>query len=69
MIKEILRKISDRKIKVGIVGLGYVGLPLAGEFVKAGFTTIGFDIDPEKVKLLGKSQSYIKHIPSENIKS
>jgi UDP-N-acetyl-D-glucosamine dehydrogenase len=68
MIKDVLKKIADRDIKVGIVGLGYVGLPLAKEFVKAGFKTVGFDVDDEKIKLLRKSQSYIKHIPSAELK-
>ncbi len=68
MIKEILKNISDRKTKVGIVGLGYVGLPLAKEFVKAGFNTVGFDVDHEKISLLRKSQTYIKHIPAQVIK-
>lgn len=67
MIKEILKKISERKAIVGVVGLGYVGLPLAKEFVKAKFKTIGFDVDPEKIEMLRKSQSYIKHIPSKII--
>ena len=64
MITEILKKIEERKAKVGIVGLGYVGLPLAIEFVNAGFQVKGFDIDAGKIKLLEKSETYIKHIPS-----
>ncbi len=68
MIKGILDRIAKKDITVGIVGLGYVGLPLAKEFVRVGFKTIGFDVDPEKIKLLRKSQTYIKHIPSEALK-
>jgi len=65
MIKEILKKIEDRKAKIGIVGLGYVGLPLAIEFINAGFHVMGFDIDDAKIDMLRKSQTYIKHIPTE----
>jgi UDP-N-acetyl-D-glucosamine dehydrogenase len=51
-------------MKIGIVGLGYVGLPLALQFAKNGVHVIGLDIDPEKVDSLNKGQSYIKHIES-----
>ena len=60
--KTILDKISSRTARIGVIGLGYVGLPLAIEFVKAGFPVTGFDIDPEKIKLLKQGKSYIKHI-------
>lgn len=59
---ELLEKISQKKAKIGIIGLGYVGLPLSIEFFKAGFTVTGFDVDPEKIALLEKGQSYIRHI-------
>jgi 6-phosphogluconate dehydrogenase (decarboxylating) len=59
---NLLDKIKTRTARIGIIGLGYVGLPLAIEFVKAGFPVTGFDIDPEKIKLLKKGKSYIKHI-------
>ena len=49
MKEEILRKIEDKKIIVGVVGLGYVGLPLAVEKAKAGYKTIGFDVQNKKV--------------------
>ena len=52
MKEKLLRKIEKREIKVGVVGLGYVGLPLAVEKAKAGFRTIGFDIQKEKVDLV-----------------
>jgi len=45
---ELLKKIKSREAKIGVVGLGYVGLPLLMEFVEQGFTTIGFDIDEKK---------------------
>ncbi len=68
MVQEILDKIRDRKATIGIVGLGYVGLPLAAEFIKAGFKVLGFDIDAEKIRMLKAAKSYIKHIPSEKLK-
>jgi len=52
---------------VGVVGLGYVGLPLVQEFGKAGFMVMGLDIDQKKVDHLSKGESYIRHIPSEGI--
>jgi UDP-N-acetyl-D-glucosamine dehydrogenase len=62
---ELLNKIKNREATVGVIGLGYVGLPLVIQFVKAGFSAIGFDLDGEKVKCLEKGKSYIKHIPTE----
>ncbi len=65
----LLRKIKERKASVGIIGLGYVGLPLVKEFHKAGFNITGFDVDPQKVDMLNKGKSYIRHITSESIKN
>jgi len=65
---ELLRKINEKEAVIGIVGLGYVGLPLLMEFVEQKFKTLGFDIDDRKVQALNKGQSYIKHIKSERIK-
>jgi UDP-N-acetyl-D-glucosamine dehydrogenase len=65
---ELLDKINNRSAKVGIIGLGYVGLPLALEFAKKGFVVIGFDVDEKKIPLLQKGKSYIKHIKEEKIK-
>ena len=65
MVTEILKRISERKARIGVVGLGYVGLPLTKEFINAGFNVLGFDVDMGKIKMLKKSQSYIKHIDSE----
>lgn len=58
-------KIRARKAKVGIVGLGYVGLPLAVEFAKAGFETIGIDLSQEKVSQINAGKSYIPDIPAQ----
>ena len=63
----LINKIKERTACVGIIGLGYVGLPLVQEFGKAGFPVIGLDIDPSKVEKLSKGESYIRHIPSEGI--
>lgn len=60
-------QIESKQAKVGIVGLGYVGLPLLIEFVQGGFACIGFDIDEKKVSCLKKKKSYIRHIPEKRI--
>jgi UDP-N-acetyl-D-glucosamine dehydrogenase len=65
---DLLTKIKRHEAKIGVIGMGYVGLPLLLEFVKENFPTIGFDIDPTKVKELNAGKSYIKHIPSIKIK-
>lgn len=61
--------IADKSAVVGVIGLGYVGLPLINAFVTAGFKTIGYDVDQNKVDALHAKQSYIKTIPSEQIAS
>jgi len=66
---DLLEKIRAREAKVGVVGLGYVGLPLSLSFVRAGFEVIGFDIDPRKVEGIRKGESYIHHIPSAEIQA
>jgi UDP-N-acetyl-D-glucosamine dehydrogenase len=63
---ETLRsRIDQRQVLVGVIGLGYVGLPLLQAFIKAGFRTIGYDIDQAKVDRLLAGESYIRHIPAE----
>jgi len=65
MVKELLeQRIRERTAVVGVIGLGYVGLPLIKAFIEAGFRTIGFDVDQTKVDRLLAGQSYIEHIPS-----
>ena len=68
MISKLLRKIEAREARIGIVGLGYVGLPLVREFTRGGASVLGFDVDPAKVKALKAGQSYIEHIPAELIR-
>jgi UDP-N-acetyl-D-glucosamine dehydrogenase len=58
-------KIKSRKARVGIVGLGYVGLPLAAEFARAGFSVTGIDIQEEKVAQLNAGESYVQDVPTE----
>lgn len=55
------------QLKVGIIGCGYVGLPLALRFAEAGHKVTGFDTDPHKVSLLNAGKSYIEHIPQTKI--
>lgn len=67
-LEERLReRITQRDISIGIIGLGYVGLPLILRFGQVGFRVVGFDIDPAKVDQLNGGASYIKHIPSEQV--
>lgn len=63
----LIEKIKSKTAHVGVIGLGYVGLPLLLEFGKAGFPLTGLDIDPEKIKQLAAGKSYIKHIPSNQV--
>ncbi|MCX6150750.1 MAG: nucleotide sugar dehydrogenase [Ignavibacteriales bacterium] len=65
----LLEKINNTSAVIGIIGLGYVGLPLALEFVNKKFKVIGFDLDPKKPEILSKGKSYIKHISEERIKT
>jgi UDP-N-acetyl-D-glucosamine dehydrogenase len=65
--QSLLQSISDRRCTVGVIGLGYVGLPLIDAFVAAGFSCLGFDVDANKVKTLLAGKSYIKHIGDDKI--
>ena len=60
-------RIASRSAVVGVIGQGYVGLPLALVFREAGFQVIGFDLDPAKVEALSRGESYIKHIGPERV--
>lgn len=66
-MNKLAELIKSKKAKIGIIGMGYVGLPLARLFSCRGFKVIGFDIDKQKVVQLNAGKSYIKHIPSKNI--
>jgi len=67
MTMQLIEKIKSRQAIVGVIGLGYVGLPLVIEFAKKGYKVYGFDIDEQKTQMLKKGESYIKHIPSASI--
>jgi UDP-N-acetyl-D-glucosamine dehydrogenase len=66
-LEALLEKIQSRSATVGVIGLGYVGLPLALVFEEAGFPVLGFDIDPTKPEALNRGESYIKHIGPERV--
>ena len=68
MKTELLKKIKDKKITVGVIGLGYVGLPLAVEKAKAGFKTIGFDVQQRKVDLVNEGHNYIGDVVDSDLK-
>src|SRR5512143_3848518 len=68
-MNELLNKIKGKSATVGIIGQGYVGLPLALVFCEAGFSVTGFDLDPRKVEAISRGESYIKHIGPERVAS
>ena len=63
-VENLSEAISQQTAKVGVVGLGYVGLPLLDAYISAGYSTIGFDVDSKKTEALNKGESYIAHILS-----
>jgi len=65
--EKLLKRINDKSARIGIVGLGYVGLPLMLDFSEAGFLVLGFDIDPRKIDLLNAGKSYFVHIPDSRV--
>ncbi len=67
MKEKLLSRIRERKITAGIVGLGYVGLPLAVEKAKAGFRTIGFDVQSQKVSQVNQGHNYIGDIVDKDL--
>ena len=69
MQNTLIDKINDKSAVIGIVGLGYVGLPLTNRFLEVGFNVIGFDIDDSKIEMLNRGESYIKHIDTSFIKT
>ncbi len=66
---RLSEQINNRSAKVGIIGLGYVGLPLARAFHEAGFPVMGFDVDPKKCELLNAGENYLKHLGEDYVKS
>ncbi len=67
--EDLIQKFDQRQATVGVIGLGYVGLPLAEVIAEAGFTAIGFDTDKVKVDSLLAGRSYIRHVGSERVKA
>ncbi len=65
----LLHKLNNREAVIGIIGLGYVGLPLALRYLEAGYLVLGLDIDPRKIEALRAGTSYIKHIASDPIQA
>ena len=65
--KRTIELISKKKVRIGIIGLGYVGLPLALLFAKKGFKIFGFDNDNKKINTINKNRSYIERISNKNI--
>ena len=69
MSNELIRKLSDKTAIIGVVGLGYVGIPLSISFSKAGYKVVGFDIDLSKTDAISRGKTYIKHIPDAEIEN
>src|SRR5689334_19501997 len=65
--QRLLERITERSARVGVVGLGYVGLPLAIEWARAGFRVTGIDIDPLRVEMCLKSKSWIADVSSDDL--
>jgi UDP-N-acetyl-D-glucosamine dehydrogenase len=66
-MNDLFQKIKSKTAHVGVIGQGYVGLPLALVFNEAGFTVTGFDLDPKKVEAISRGESFIKHIGAERV--
>jgi UDP-N-acetyl-D-glucosamine dehydrogenase len=69
LVEALRRRFAGRTATVGILGLGYVGLPLALTFIEKGFTALGFDVDAAKVSALSRGESYIKHMDGGRLKA
>ncbi len=67
--KQAIRKFQDRSAVIGIIGLGYVGLPLALRYAEAGYTVLGFDVDPVKPEKIAAGLTYFQHIPDERVRA
>ena len=66
-LQKLEKKIDNKSLTLGIIGLGYVGLPLSLTFLRKGVKVIGYDLDPSKIKAISQGKSYIKHIPSNEL--
>jgi UDP-N-acetyl-D-glucosamine dehydrogenase len=68
-LKDLREKIETKQAKIGIIGLGYVGLPILVAFAKKSFSVLGFDVDQRKIEQIQAKKSYIKHIPCEHLEN
>jgi len=66
-LATLAAKLSDKSFTLGVIGLGYVGLPLSLTFLRKGIKVLGYDLDPIKIAKIEQGQSYIKHIPTEEL--
>ena len=66
---NLLNSLRNKEVKIGIIGMGYVGLPLAIAYAEKGFKVLGIDIDKSKVEKINNANSYINHIPSDKLKN
>src|SRR5688572_17328246 len=66
-MNELLKKIAEKRVQVGVIGMGYVGLPLAVEIAIAGIQVVGIDLDRSKVERINAGISYIPDVPSEAV--
>ena len=64
-----ISKLTNQSAVIGIIGLGYVGLPLAIRYSQVGYQVLGFDIDPLKKEKIAAGQTYFKHIPDDTVQS
>ncbi len=69
MKQQLVNKLTDKTAVIGVVGLGYVGIPLALRYAEAGYKVLGFDIDQSKIDKISSGKTYIKHIPDEDIQA
>jgi len=67
--KMLVSRFRDRTAKVGVVGMGYVGLPLALTFAEKGFSVLGFEVDPARVGMLARGDSYLRHVGASRVAS
>jgi UDP-N-acetyl-D-glucosamine dehydrogenase len=66
-MSDLIELFHSRRAVVGVLGLGYVGLPLAATIAEAGFSTVGFDTQRDKIESLRRGESYIRHVPSTRL--
>ncbi|MCB9547269.1 MAG: nucleotide sugar dehydrogenase [Myxococcales bacterium] len=66
-MSELLNRLNSRKARVGVIGLGYVGLPLATAFGEAGYDVVGFEVDTRKIDALNRGESYILDVPAAEV--